>query len=67
MRFLVLYAGRTLSDARLVSVSSDRGLVREVAGRMLDDLPATKDPALLPLEEGRKAALSAIAGRKGGK
>ena len=67
MRFLVLYAGRSLSDARLVAVSEDRRLVREVAGRMLDNLPATKDPDLLPLEEGRAAALSAIAGRKGDK
>jgi hypothetical protein len=67
MRFVVLYAGTTLSDARLVAVSSSREVVRDVARKILAELPEPKDATMAPLEAGRRETLGVIAGRAGRK
>ena len=64
-RFLALYCGPTLSDARLVAISSDEALVVDFAERLLADTrPEADDPVVASVDRGRRAALKLIA--KGG-
>jgi hypothetical protein len=59
--FIALYTGRSLSSARLVSVSSDPSIVRDFVGRLLREPPAEDDdPVAASLERGRRAALRLI-------
>ncbi len=60
--FLVLYRGRTISEAKIVALSSDRTLVAEFAARLLQegDPWADQDPTLGELRSGRERALRLI-------
>lgn len=59
--FLALYRGNTLSNARIVAVTADPGMVSDFAGRLLGapDEPVT-DPVLDRLESGKRGALRII-------
>lgn len=60
--FLALYSGQSLSSARLVAVSSDPSIVRDVAERLLHaPLAEDDDSVAVSLERGRRAALRLIA------
>jgi hypothetical protein len=64
--FVALYRGSTVGDAKLIAVSADRDLVSELAAKILGDGTSDEisdgDPILDVLEDGRKHALSLIAG-----
>jgi hypothetical protein len=59
--FVALYRGATVSSARLIAVSADPELAAQVSARLLD-LPGDgeRDPVVVTLEQGRRAALRAI-------
>jgi hypothetical protein len=59
--FLALYSGRSLSDARLIAVSSDPEIVGDLAIRLLrQPIDPDEDPAVAGLERGRRSALRLI-------
>ena len=59
--FVALYRGESVSAARLIAVSADPALVADVTTRLLESPPSgAADPALRPLERGRRAALRVI-------
>ncbi len=61
--FVCLYRGESVSEAKLVAVSSDPGLIRDVAGRLLgeaSDQFASPDPVIISITEGKKRALRHI-------
>jgi hypothetical protein len=59
--FLALYRGATIGSARLVAVASDEEIVREFAGRLLDDpeQPDT-DPVASEISRGKQRALEVV-------
>ena len=65
--FVAIYRGATISDARLVTASSDPAVVAEVVARLLADELAERvdDPAVAHVAEGRRQALRVIAGELG--
>lgn len=62
--FIAVYRGKTIADARLISASSDPGIVSEVVARLLSDeqreIERASDPVLRPLAEGRRDSLRLI-------
>jgi hypothetical protein len=60
--FLALYRGETVRTAKLVAVTVDPTLVREVASHMLDYTPENADAILREVENGRRRALQRIQG-----
>ena len=60
--FLALYRGETVSSAKLVAVTVNQALVREVASKLLDDMPENTDAVLQEVEQGRRSALRLIQG-----
>ena len=59
--FVALYRGPTISSARLIAVSADPELAAQVSARLLDQTDeAERDPVVVTLERGRRAALRAI-------
>ena len=60
MDFVVIYSGKTLSDARLVAVSRDPELVRFAAEIALNETRVPRDPVTAPLERGRRESLKEI-------
>jgi hypothetical protein len=60
MVFLALYSGRSINEARLVAVSADADLIKEVSARLLNEQDDNEDPAIVELEKGRRAALHQI-------
>lgn len=63
--FIAVYRGETVSSARLVTVSTDPGLVSEVVSRLLDARAVDSDPAVAEVENGRRQALRVIQGEAG--
>ncbi len=62
-RCLALYSGNSLSDARLVAISSDPTLIHDLAERLIrEPLAPDDDPVVASIDRGRRAALSLIAG-----
>jgi hypothetical protein len=61
MIFVALYAGKSTKEAKLIAVSIDPGLIKEVVAKMITE-QATEwdDPAIEKLEEGRTNALKHI-------
>ena len=66
MDMIALYRGTSLSDARLIAVSTDSGIVGDLAGRMLKSGPSRSDPAVDALDQGRRKALRIIKRETGG-
>jgi hypothetical protein len=61
--FLALYRGDSVSAAKLLALSADPGLVREFAGRLLENTEVREpDSVLEELENGRKRALELVQG-----
>ncbi len=60
--FVVLYRGPSVSEAKLVGVSSDRELVQQVAKKLLGEARAEEedDPVIVLIMEGRRRALRRI-------
>jgi len=58
--FLALYSGQSLASARLVAVSSESSLVRDVATRLLASSSMPEDRVAASIETGRRAALRLI-------
>lgn len=67
--FVAIYAGDTISSAKIVAASSDPDLVKQVAAVLLKDKhssvgTASPDPVSSAMDSGRRQALSIIAGGK---
>jgi hypothetical protein len=61
MKFVALYAGETLSNAKLIALTGDPEAVRAVAGHALKELRRTpSDPASRAVEAGRRKALQSV-------
>ena len=62
--FIAVYRGETISEARLVTASSDPALVAEVVARLLSTELAerTDDPVVARVADGRRQALRVIIG-----
>jgi len=61
MKFVALYAGETLSNARLIALTGDPEAVRAVAGAALLTLKnPPEDPAARAVDEGRRKALDSV-------
>lgn len=61
--FVAIYRGDTISDAKVVAVSIDPGLVGDVATRLLGNIAAldtSPDPVLAAVNQGRQTALKMI-------
>jgi hypothetical protein len=59
--FVAVYRGQSIASARLIAVSAEPGLVRDVTGRILQEHPQDDaDPVVATLEQGRRAALHLI-------
>ncbi len=62
--FIALYRGPSVSEARLVAVSSDAGLIRDVATRLIgpssEDDEASTDPVIRSIDQGKRSALKRI-------
>ena len=60
-RFLALYRGKTIAEAKIVAVTADPTLVSAVATHLLDTHePQDADPVITTLERGRRGALRLI-------
>jgi hypothetical protein len=57
--FVALYRGATVSEARLVSASSDPALVSYVVERLLDK-PLDREDVLAPIDVGRRQVLRLV-------
>ena len=59
--FVALYRGETIAGAKLVAVSADAGVVRDLATRILSE-PTDEEPdaVLQELERGRRRALQLV-------
>jgi len=61
--FIAIYAGTSISDARLLAASGDEDLVEIVAARLLQRWPPEDpDPVSAALKVGRREALRLVAG-----
>jgi hypothetical protein len=61
MRFVALYAGESLSNARLIALTGDPDAVRAVAESALLKLERPqRDPAARAVEAGRRKALKSV-------
>ena len=68
--FVALYRGRTISEAKMISVSAEPALVNSVATQMLAGMAAVEDlndqqaddPVIDAIESGRKTALRFVTG-----
>ncbi len=62
--FVALYRGPSVSEARLVAVSSDAGLIRDVTARLINPLyaddEASADPVIRSIDQGKRNALKHI-------
>lgn len=58
---VALYRGSRLSDLELVSLTTDRQLVNEVAQRFLERHGKAQDPAISGRQKGERRALRVIA------
>jgi hypothetical protein len=58
--FIALYRGESLEDTRLVTLTTDSVVVRNVAERMLSQQEPTIDPALAATQDGVTQALELI-------
>jgi hypothetical protein len=60
--FLAIYRGKSISTARIIAVSADPILVREVAAILLEEpAPADPDPVTRAVALGRRHGLRLIA------
>ncbi len=57
---IAIYRGDSIASARLVYVSADPVLAADIATRLLGDHPASPDPAVAAVEQGRRQALRVI-------
>jgi hypothetical protein len=60
--FLALYRGESVNAAKLVALTAQPELVRELAARMLAEPEDEADPVTAELERGRRRALQVING-----
>lgn len=60
--FVALYAGRTIAAARLVAVSADPALIRDVSTRLLNEEAPVADPLVVQIERGHRDVLRVICG-----
>lgn len=61
--FVVLYAGETISEARIVGASAENDLVQMIAERMLKSLEtAATNPVSAALDQGQRAGLQLVSG-----
>ena len=60
INFLSLYRGRTLSDARVVAISSDPVIVHDFTDRLLSNNEVLDDTALSIQNAGQREALRLI-------
>ena len=60
--FLALYRGESVSAAKLIALTAQPALVRELAARMLAEPEDETDPVTAELERGRRRALQVING-----
>jgi hypothetical protein len=60
INFLVLYRGRTLSDAEVIAITDERPLVSDFAQRMLRQATDETDPILRQAEEGKRRVLQLV-------
>ena len=59
--FLAVYRGKTISDARMVAVTSDWAMIGDIVDRLLSrPIDPEGDPALLAIDRGRTRALRLI-------
>jgi hypothetical protein len=60
--FIAIYRGRTASDARLVTLTSDPGIVATVVGQMLADQSdlSGDDPVVDAIDRARRQGLRLI-------
>ena len=58
--FVAVYSGDTISTARLVAVSADPALVRDITDRLLHGSEPAENPVAQQVEQGRRAALRLI-------
>jgi hypothetical protein len=58
--FLALYRGESVNAAKLIALTVDPALVRELAARLLAEPEDEEDPVTLELERGRRRALQVI-------
>lgn len=61
--FLAIYAGTTVSDAKLVGVTSENETVKYVAAKMLEQSEPERDDVSAAIASGRRQALELIKGR----
>jgi hypothetical protein len=60
-RFVALYSGSSINEAKLIAVTGDPEAVRAVAGHALKELRKTpSDPASRAVEAGRRKALQSV-------
>ena len=60
INFLVLYRGRTLSDAEVIAITDERGLVSEFAERMLRQVNDETDPILRQAQAGKRRVMQLV-------
>jgi hypothetical protein len=58
--FLALYRGESVNAAKLIALTAQPALVRELAARMLTESEDEADPVTAELERGRRRALQVI-------
>lgn len=59
--FVALYRGETVATSKMVAITSESSLVREVAEKLLLSPDAdSKDPVIQEIEQGRRRALQLI-------
>lgn len=63
--FVAIYAGETVTSARLIVASADQTLVQYVADRLLHTSSEKPDAILNALEEGRRTALRLLLNKEG--
>lgn len=60
-RFVALYSGSSINEAKLIAITGDPEAVRAVAGHALKELRRTpSDPASRAMDEGRRKALQSV-------
>ncbi len=58
--FLALYRGESVNAAKLIALTAQPALVRELAALMLAETEDEADPVTVELERGRRRALQVI-------
>jgi hypothetical protein len=59
--WVALYSGESPQAARLIALTSDTNVARDVASRVLASMGMQDDPISKAVDEGRRAALQMVA------